>query len=133
MKRVIDTYGVSKAGFAIDIQQTKDKFFNANQVSIWEGAYWHNQITVYEEKDHVYAAPIDTTFCLYKKSRFVEELKKNRTGLTSTSAIRIAGRFTCEHMGWWQKQPIGEDEMNFYNETQRWASTQNEKKRLGYV
>lgn len=133
MKRIIDTYGVSKAGFAIDIEETKDKFFNAHQVSIWEGAYWNNQIKAYEEVDYVYAAPIDTTFCLYKKSRFIEELKTNRTGITSTSAVRIGGRFTCEHMGWWKDQPVSEEEMNFYNETQKWASTYNEKKRLGYV
>jgi len=133
MKRIIDTYGVSKAGFAIDIEETKDKFFNANQVSIWEGNYWTSQIHIYEEIDSIYAAPIDTTFCLYKKSKFIEELKQNRTGLTGTSAMRIAGRFTCEHMGWWKDQPIPSDEMDFYNETQRWASTQNEKKRLGYV
>jgi hypothetical protein len=133
MKRIIDTYNVSKAGFAIDIFETKDKFFNHNQVHIWEGAYWTNEVKVYEEKDPVYSAPIDTTFCLFKKSRLIQELRANRNGLTGTSGVRIAGRFTCEHMGWWKDQPVPQEELDYYHEVQSWASTYNEKKRLGYV
>lgn len=133
MKRIIDTYGVSKAGFAIDIVETKEKFFNAHQVSIWEGAYWTNEIKMYEEKDPVYLAPIDTTFCLYKKSKYIEELKSSRNGLPSTSSIRVGGRFTCQHMGWWSEQPLTKDEEDYYNGTQEWASTYKEKVRLGYL
>jgi hypothetical protein len=133
MKRVIDTYNVSKAGFAIDIDQTKDKFFNAAQVRIWEGSYWLNKIDLYPEKDPVYSAPIDTTFCLYKKSIFIKELMEKRKGITATSAVRIAGRFTCQHMGWWKEQPLTPEEELYYNSSQVWASTQNEKKRLGYL
>lgn len=132
MKRIIDTYDVSKAGFAIDITETQDKFFDAYRVHIWEGRYWNNQIKIYDEKDPIYAAPIDTTFCLHKKSKLVNELVRNRTGITGTSGVRIAGRFTCQHMGWWKDQPVEKEEMDFYNNTQAWASTINEKKRLGY-
>ena len=133
MKRIIDTYNVSKAGFAIDIHETKDKFFNSHQVYIWEGTYWDNQIKLYDERDPVYAAPIDTTFCLHKKSSIVNEMKRSRNGITSTSGIRIAGRFTCQHMGWWKDQPLTDEEHEYYNKHQAWASTYNEKVRLGYV
>lgn len=133
MKRIIDTYDVSKAGFAIDIDSTKDKFFNYDQVRHWEGSYWINQILSYDEKDPVYAAPIDTTFCLYKKSRIISELSRNPRGITSTSSVRIAGRFTCQHMGWWDRQPISKEEEDYYNNSQQWASTYNEKLRLGYI
>jgi hypothetical protein len=50
----------------------------------------------------------------------------------NTSAIRIAGRFTCRHMGWWAEQPLTEEEYDFYKNTHTWSSTENEKKRLGY-
>ena len=133
MKRILDTYNVAKAGFAIDIEETKDKFFNAGQVRIWEGHYWSNHINLYPERDDIFFAPIDTTFCLYKKSALVQELKKVNHEITLVPSVRIAGRFTCQHMGWWREQPIPQEEMDFYNQTQLWASTQNEKKRLGYA
>lgn len=133
MKRVLDMYGISKVGFAIDIEKTKDKFFDAAQVKRWEGSYWLNEMKQYEERDSLYAAPIDTTFCLYRKDRVIEELSKSRNGITSTSAFRIGGRFTCEHMGWWRDQPLDVEEEEYYNSRQKWASTYNEKLRLGYI
>ena len=69
MKRIIDMYGVSKAGFAIDIEETKEKFFDYWQVKKWESYYWGNQITLNTEKDPLFAAAIDTTFCLYDKEK----------------------------------------------------------------
>ena len=132
MKRIIDTYGVSKCGFAIDIEQTKDKFFDAGQVHFWEGRYWNIKEDRYNEVDPLYVAPIDTTFCLHKKSRIIEEMKRSRNGIPSTTALRIAGRFTCQHMGWWAKQPLEPEEERYYNSTQEWASTYKEKVKLGY-
>lgn len=133
MKRIINMYNVSKVGFAIDIENTKNKFFNSDQVNIWEGNYWKIPITLYDEQDSLYSAPIDTTFCLYKKDLLIKELLNNRSGLPSTTSIRIAGRFTCEHMGWWKEQPLSIEEELYYNDSQQWASTYKEKKRLGYV
>lgn len=135
MKRIVDMYEVSKAGLAIDIDtpEERGRFFNANQVDLWERNYWTRKIERYPEKDDLYAAPIDTTFCLYNRDKFLLEIDNVAGRMTcNTSAIRIAGRFTCRHMGWWAEQPLTEEEYDFYKNTHTWSSTENEKKRLGY-
>jgi hypothetical protein len=135
MKRIVDMYEVSKVGLAIDIDSSeeRDRFFNADQIDRWERIYWSRKIDRYPEKDDLYAAPIDTTFSLYNRDRFLSEIDNVDGRMTcNTSAIRIAGRFTCRHMGWWAKQPLTDDEHNFYKNTHTWSSTENEKKRLGY-
>ncbi len=132
MQRVIHSHGVSKAGFALDIHKTAHKFFNKEQVHKWEGKYWTNKVTPSAMciSDDTYYAPVDTTFCLYKKSTYVKELMYLSRGTTATSAVRIAGRFTCEHMGWWKVQPVLKEEMDYYHATQKWCSTYNERMRL---
>ena len=135
MKRIVDMYGVSKAGLAIDIDSPEERgrFFNAHQVDLWERNYWSRPIEQYPEKDTLYAAPIDTTFCLYNRDKFLLEIDNVPGRMTcNTSAIRIAGRFTCRHMGWWAEQPLTEEEYEFYKNTHTWSSTENEKKKLGY-
>lgn len=135
MKRIVDMYGVSKAGLAIDIDspEERERFFNPHQVDLWERNYWSRPLEQYPEKDQLYAAPIDTTFCLYNRDRFLLEIDNVPGRMTcNTSAIRIAGRFTCRHMGWWAEQPLTEEEYEFYKNTHTWSSTENEKKKLGY-
>jgi len=133
MKRILDMYDVSKVGFAIDIEDTKELFFDAIQVQRWEGSYWKSPVNVYTEKDQLYAAPIDTTFCMFRKDRVIRELTNIRQGITGTSALRIAGRFTCQHMGWWKNQPVSQEELDYYHNRQEWASTYKEKVKLGYI
>lgn len=135
MKRIIDTYGISKTGLAIDIDSPDERkrFFNARQVDLWERNYWSRKVEQYPERDDLYAAPIDTTFCLYDRDKFLLEIDGVAGRMTcNTSAIRIAGRFTCRHMGWWADQPLTEEEYDFYKNTHTWSSTENEKKKLGY-
>lgn len=135
MRRIVDTYGVSKVGLAIEIDnpEERQRFFNANQVDLWERNYWSRKITQLPEVDDLYAAPIDTTFCLYNRDQFLLEIDNVAGNMTcNTSAIRIAGRFTCRHMGWWEEQPLTKEEHEFYKNTHTWSSTENEKKKLGY-
>lgn len=135
MKRIVDMYEVSKVGLAIDINspEERDRFFNAHQVDLWERNYWARKLDIYPEKDDLYAAPIDTTFSLYNRDKFLSEIDNVPGKMTcNTSAIRIAGRFTCRHMGWWAEQPLTKDEYEFYKQTHTWSSTENEKKKLGY-
>lgn len=135
MKRIVDMYEVSKVGLAIDIDtpEERSRFFNANQVDLWERNYWSMKLDRYKEKDDLYAAPIDTTFSLYNRDKFLSEIDHVPGKMTcNTSAIRVAGRFTCRHMGWWAEQPLTDDEYEFYKNTHTWSSTENEKKKLGY-
>jgi len=134
MKDVINAYNVAKVGLALDIYDKCDKFFNKAQVHVWESKYWLNKVPTLPNciSDPIYIAPIDTTFCLFKKSKYVEELLSNGRGITATSALRIAGRFTCEHAGWWLNQPVPHYEMEYYKNTQTWSSTCNERKKPGF-
>lgn len=133
MKRIVDMYGVSKAGCAIEISdpEERSRFFNADQVDRWESNYWTRKLEQYPERDDLYAAPIDTTFCLHKRDKFAQEIDFARM-TCNTSAIRIAGRFTCRHMGWWAEQPLDKEEYEFYKKTHTWSSTEKEKEKLGY-
>jgi len=137
MRRVVDMYGVSKVGLAIDIDspEERQRFFDADQVDRWERSYWTRKIDRLPEVDDLYAAPIDTTFSLYNRDQFLAEIDNVAGKMTcNTSAIRMAGRFTCRHMGWWDKLPLEEKEYNFYKaNTTNWSSTENEKKKLGYL
>lgn len=135
MKRIVDMYGVSKVGLAIDIitPEERERFFNARQVDRWERLYWSKKIERYPEKDDIYSAPVDTTFSLYNRDQFLSEIDTVPGRMTcNTSALRIAGRFTCRHMGWWAEQPLTAEEYEFYKNTHTWSSTENEKKRLGF-
>jgi|LauGreDrversion4_2_1035121.scaffolds.fasta_scaffold260061_2 hypothetical protein len=134
MKDVINAHNVSKAGFALDIYDTCHKFFNTAQVHKWEGKNWEIKVPQLSNcvLDDIYRAPLDTTFCLFKKSIYFREFFSIGFGITATSSLRIAGRFTCEHMGWWENQPVPKDEMDHYKNTQRWSSTCDEKTKLGY-
>lgn len=135
MKRIVDMYGVSKAGLAIEINdpEERQRFFDADQVDRWERNYWTRKLEQYPEVDDLYAAPIDTTFVLYNRDKFLSEIDLVAGRMTcNTSAIRIAGRFTCRHMGWWREQPLSKEEHEFYKNTHTWSSTENEKKRMGY-
>lgn len=135
MRRIVDMYGASKVGLAIDIHSVdeRERFFNPDQVDEWESQYWTVKVDQYPEKDDLYAAPIDTTFALYNRDRFLSEIDYvDGRASCNTTGIRIAGRFTCKHMGWWANQPLSKEEHEYYKNTHEWSSTENEKKRLGY-
>lgn len=135
MKKVIDCCGVSKAGFALNMDETVHEFFNKDYVRSHEREFWNNQVpqTELSIPDKVYRAPIDTTFCLFKKSIYAQELNDANGSIIHTSAVRIADRFACEHMGWWLKQPVSDDELEYYKMTHNgWCSTLVDKIKLGY-
>jgi hypothetical protein len=134
MKDVINAYNVAKVGFALDIHDKCDKFFNKDHVHSWESKYWLDKVPSVPNciPDDIYRAAIDTTFCLFKKSKYIQELRSNGHGLIATSSFRIAGRFTCEHTGWWLNQPVPHYEMEYYKNSQVWSSTCGERKKLGY-
>lgn len=83
--------GITKAGFALDIETIPDHYPMKEKVISWEKQFWEIQV----EKD-LYKANLDTTFALYKPTypaRF--------NNLKFLSAVRVAGRFTALHGGWY--------------------------------
>ena len=126
-------YQFAKVGFALDIWgEASNKFFNPHQVRRWEERYWDVPCGRTNDGSMIYHAPIDTTFAMHNSGIALDELNRgaNTTGMR---AARIAGNYTCEHMGWWANQPLDPEEFAYYKSVQVWASTENEKKRMGYA
>ena len=131
MKRIVDMYGVSKVGLAVDIDSPEEieKFFNPKGVELGERVHWIKKIDRYQESDDLYHAPVDTTFALYNRDAFLVEIDNVPVRMTcNTSAIRIAGRFTCKHMGYWKETPLSEKEETHYKDHNVWSATYFEKK-----
>jgi len=129
MKTIIETYGVSKCGFAVDVwsDEACSKFYKRKEILSGEFSLWSKKINNEYEKDDLYVAQIDTTFCLYNSEKIKNEI--NSAGmLCNTSSIRIAGRFLCEHMGYWEKQPITHEEEEYYKDSNIWSATVHIKK-----
>lgn len=138
MIRIAEMYDAAKCGLALEIfdAQEKELFFNKEQVFAWENNYWKKKISYEEERDPFYAAPIDTTFVVYRRDKYINEFSKLKPPFdmsVNTSSIRVAGRFTCRHMGWWKDQPLTEEEYSYYRNTHKWSSTENEKVKMGYI
>jgi hypothetical protein len=134
MIKISEEYEASKVGLALEIfnEEEQKRFFDAELVKSWEFGYWSNKIDNVHYK--LYVAPVDTTFALINKKFLLRDLKKYY-GYSSCvfPAIRIAGKFTARHMGWWKEQPWTEEEERYYNSAQVWASTYKEKVKKGYI
>ncbi|MBW7675613.1 glycosyltransferase family protein [Chryseobacterium chendengshani] len=98
---------VTKAGFALDISDLPDFYPAKEQVIAWEKRFWKNEV-----EKNIYLTRLDTTFALYKPISF-EEYQKNDNHF---KALRIAGNFTCEHLGWHIDYSNLTDEQNYYRE-----------------
>lgn len=111
MLKTMDKYHfrIQKVGFALEIDTIPDYFPLKEKVLNWEHQYWTTEL----EKD-VFYADIDTTFALYKPkypSKFNTKLTKFYDG------IRLAGNFTCKHMGWYLNPKDLSEEQRFYMRT----------------
>lgn len=102
-------YKIVKVGFALDLETIPEEYPLKENVLMWEQKYWTDLV----EKD-TYRAHIDTTFALYKPyypNKFY--VKENEF----FKAIRIAGNFTCKHMGWYINPKELSSEQIFYTQT----------------
>jgi len=131
MKRIVDMYQVSKVRLAVDIDSPDEveKFFNPDGVESGERCHWIKKLDKYHESDDLYYAPVDTTFALYNRDIFLSEINLIPVKMTcNTSGIRIAGRFTCKHMGYWKEPPLPKEEEDYYKNHNVWSATYFEKK-----
>ena len=96
---------ITKAGFALDISNIPDFYPAKNKVIAWEQRFWQNEV----DKD-IFLTRLDTTFALYKPISF-EDYQKDDNHF---KALRIAGNFTCYHMGWHIDYSNLTDEQKYY-------------------
>jgi hypothetical protein len=132
MVEVSAYYQFPKVGFALEIfeKEASEKFFNKEQIHRWEARYWDQQIGSMKDNSPIYFAPNDTTFAVHNKGMLQSEVfEKGGTALVRSA--RIAGNYTCEHMGWWKEQPLTPEEYHYYKLVQTWGSTENEKRKMG--
>lgn len=82
---------ITKVGFALNISNLPEHYPAKKNVIKWENQFWESKI-----EDNLYYANIDTTFALYKPNpkKYFSNPKDRLL------AIRMAGDYTCEHMGW---------------------------------
>ena len=112
--------------------EASNKFFDKDLIYRWESKYWEVPIGTMQDGSQIYSAAIDTTFALHNTGIINAEIPKVG-GTPMLRAGRIAGNYTCEHMGWWKDQPLEQEELEYYKKVQTWGSTENEKKKYGYA
>lgn len=131
MKEFSEKLNLFRVGLALD-REMKGVESNIKQIMFrdsgktmydWEGQFWACLIGETKYGDAMYDAPVDTTFCLINK--------ENDKGNYYKPAVRIAGRFTAQHYGWYKKPPIPEAENKFYlnSLSGQWSETGNAVKR----
>ena len=128
LKKIINMNKLAKAGFAIEIYdpEEQDRFLDKDSVLKWEEPYWSNEIGTTTTLDRIYDAWIDTTYALNKRDACLYHRKFGKPTFRYPS-VRISGKYTCRHIGWWKKEliPQPEDEINNYLNTQLWSHTEN--------
>ena len=112
LKNLTDKYKIGKAGFTLDLEQSKFKnlkFRRKNQtynISQCEEKFWYHPL----ETD-VYLANIDTTFAVYNKKYFSNTIIEN----IFLKGVRVSGNFKCKHLPWYRDDILDEDERSYYN------------------
>lgn len=128
MKKVMQKNRLAKVGFALEIDDVDEmeRFQDAEKVHQWEKPYWETMIDQTSTSDPVYAAWIDTTFSLNDRDACIYHRKFKKPTFRYPSA-RIAGKYTCQHVGWWKKDliPQPQEEVKFYLDNQKWSHTEN--------
>lgn len=135
LKYILNKHNVSKAGLSIDISN-KDIFFDYQYVLSEERLNYANIIDEYKGNKIYKSRYVDTTFALYSKENYFNEFflsNKEKKDNCSTSSIRIAGDYSCQHPSWWKTPPIPKEELEYYAKTHQWSTTEREKKRINFT
>ena len=124
MLDILNNHHHSKVGFALDIgsDESKQKIPNLEEVQNKEWGFWSEPLPDFKGMT-IYNGYIDTTFALYDKGKYARDFNQCFSS-QSTTCIRVAGNFTCQHMGWWSSEflPHESDELNYYAQHQTWSS-----------
>jgi hypothetical protein len=110
-----------KVGLALDISDHEamhdESFLIRGQrwrIWEWEEQFWRDELSPLRPGgDPVYRAQLDTTFALYDRNFF--------SPACYLEALRVAGRFTCQHLPWRRDMQLPKEEEQFYNKTQKFS------------
>lgn len=109
-------YKCHKVGFALDIRDS-DKMYDGvyaseGTIAEWESQFWTTRI---EDPDYeLYAATIDTTFCLINKS------------CVNDFNLRVANQFTARHLPWYKESAL-------YNVYDTYATYSNQSNHISTI
>jgi hypothetical protein len=78
---------INKVGFGLKIDDLPDCYPLKQKVIKWESQFWTNPI-----EPHVYSAPIDTTFALYRPGA---------KGGSDLKALRTGDVYSARHLSWY--------------------------------
>lgn len=102
-----------KIGCALKIDNLPNHNLEKNNIIKWEKQFWNNRIGTYKNSD-VYKSDIDTTLALYPPNY------NNHT----VKGLRVAGKYTVEHLPWYYDNKKLPDDIKFY--------LKNKKKDIGH-
>ncbi|GAA0872236.1 hypothetical protein GCM10009117_13830 [Gangjinia marincola] len=94
---------VHKIGFSLKIDDLPDHYANKQKVIEWEKKYYQQSI-----EQHIFIAPIDTTFALYRPFSKVGERDER------TLVLRTGFPYQARHLPWYINSNALDDEEKFY-------------------
>lgn len=113
-------FRIGKAGFALDLMRRirfRDEPFEIMGKSVkiweWEEQFWSRPLGDTLGGDMVFLADIDTTFALYDQKFFCES--------DFLAGVRVAGRFTAQHLPWLRSADVPPEEIAQYRASQKFS------------
>lgn len=125
MDAVLDDLSAIKVGLALDISQPADMiradFSIGGQlytIQSWEAQFWKERVPSATGLE-VYRAPVDTTFALYDRDRFKQQVDRMRphgrfSCMDTPGSYRLAGEFVAVHLPWMRDNRIPSAEWAAY-------------------
>lgn len=104
---------VGKVGFGLKIDDLPDHYPLKAKVQAWESKFWTEKV-----EENVYAAPIDTTFALYRPGS---------AGGSELMSLRTGGLYLARHLSWYvNPTQLPEEELYYMQHTNTSSSWTSE-------
>ena len=113
-------YRFGKVGFAIEVPSENEflelvvnldgKLRNMHE---WEQQFWQNVIDKTTSGDPIFQTTLDTQFAIYNKEFFNPEERYK--------ALRIGGKYTSKHLGFYKESIVPKEESDFYRSVSKFA------------
>lgn len=92
---------VDKIGLSLRIDDIPQHYMHADEVVKWESQFWTKQIAPF-----LFAAPVDTTFAMYRPGE----------GHLNSKSLRSGPPYHARHMPWYQNSLHQTEEQQYYME-----------------